>query len=331
MRSHVEEHEPGDILDLLAGEAKSLHARTGHPGPDDLVVVERDAARRELPGGRLADVVEQRGEPEVEGRRDLLDNGDRVSQHVLVVMQRVLLEGQRRQFRQEMVGQSGLDQFPQRPGNVGPHHQLGELLSNALRRNDLEALAHPPHRRPGLGLYGEAERGDEPVEAQHPKRVVTEGDLGIHRRAQQARPQIAETSVGIDDVRAVGGLERDLDRHRIDREVAARQILSDLIGERDPRLPAVVGVHLGAESRDLVNGAAANGGHSSELLARQVEVVGPFRDDLLDGFRPGVRGEVEVRVIPTHQCVTHRPHRRGRGGDRLRQTAWRGAPASSLR
>ena len=74
-------------------------------------------------GLRLADVVEQRGEPsalELLGREalatialDVLDDRDRVGQDVLVAVDRILLEPHRRQLGQELVGQSRVDDEPQ--------------------------------------------------------------------------------------------------------------------------------------------------------------------------------------------------------------------------
>ena len=53
----------------------------------------------EGPGPRLADVVEERGEAEQPVRRGLVDHRQGVGEHVLVPVDRVLLEGERRAAR----------------------------------------------------------------------------------------------------------------------------------------------------------------------------------------------------------------------------------------
>ena len=67
--------------------AIARHARAHH-----LVVMEGDATRRKPARARLADVVEQRGEPHLELGLGLLHHRDGVREHVLVTMDGILLE-----------------------------------------------------------------------------------------------------------------------------------------------------------------------------------------------------------------------------------------------
>ena len=61
-------------------------------GADDLVVVERHAVRPDRSGLRLGHVVEQRRQPHEQLRRGLAHHRDGVGQHVLVPVDRVLLQ-----------------------------------------------------------------------------------------------------------------------------------------------------------------------------------------------------------------------------------------------
>ena len=86
--------------------------------------------------------------------------------------------------------------------------------------------------------------------AQHPQRVVAEADLRRQRGAQHAVDQVDRAAERIDERRAASAGQ--LERHRVDREVAPRQVGLDAVGERDIGLARVVVVHLGAVGGDLV-------------------------------------------------------------------------------
>ena len=77
-------------------------------------------------------------------RSDVLDDGDRVGEHVLVAVDRVLLEPQRRQLGQELLGEPGVDEEPQPGRRVVDDDQLVELVADALGRHDLQPVAHAP-------------------------------------------------------------------------------------------------------------------------------------------------------------------------------------------
>ena len=181
------------------GIAQRLHPLARHPRPDRVVMVEgRALARLVAARARLADVVEQRRQahaPEVERRSvrwllvrrpHVLDDRDRVRQHVLVTMDRVVLEPHRRQLRQEVLGEAGLVDEEQAGRRMVEREQLVELVADALAGHDLE-----PSREPCRGLHQLVGRlqvvaGDEARRAQHPQRIVAEADL--RRRAACAAP-----------------------------------------------------------------------------------------------------------------------------------------------
>ena len=126
----------------------------------------------------------------VSGRPDVLDHRDRVAQHVLVAVDRVVLESERRQLGQEVLGETGVDAEPQPGGRVVERHQLVELVADPLGGHDREPIAPVDDRVDELGHRLEVEAGDEPGGPQHPQRVVVEADLGRKRRAQHALGQV---------------------------------------------------------------------------------------------------------------------------------------------
>ena len=157
--------ELGDGVDVGGRVAQRLHPLARHPRADDVVVVERRAlARLVATRARLADVVEQRGQAgdaEVEGgravgdgrRADVLDDGDRVAEHVLVAVDRVVLEAQRRQLGQELLGQPGVD-----AGTTGrlPGRSTTISLSSSSRMRSADTIAS----RCGAGGDGGDQPGD---------------------------------------------------------------------------------------------------------------------------------------------------------------------------
>ena len=143
------------------------------------MVVERRAfARLVATRARLADIVEQGGEPgdtEVVGRRavgdgwwaDLLDHRDRVAEHVLVTVDRVVLEPQGRQLGEELLGQTGVHAEPQTGGRMFHHDQLVQLVADPLRGDDLQPGGAGRNGRCQAALRLEAEAGHEAGGAQH--------------------------------------------------------------------------------------------------------------------------------------------------------------------
>ena len=142
---------------------------------------------------RLADVVEQRREaraPEVERRAsrvraDVLDDGEGVGQHVLVAMDRVLLQPHRRQLGQELVGEAGVD-----AGTTArrPDGRRSISLSSSSRIRSADTISSRSciavDRVDELGFGLQLVAGDEAGGPQHPQRVVAEAHLGRERRAQ---------------------------------------------------------------------------------------------------------------------------------------------------
>ena len=84
--------EPSDVVDEFVGVSECNETLAGHARAHHFVVPERHAAVFERTGARLADVVEQRAEPDAQAWRGLRDHRDGVREDVLVPVNRVLFE-----------------------------------------------------------------------------------------------------------------------------------------------------------------------------------------------------------------------------------------------
>ena len=93
--AQVQVHELHDVVDDVVRVLQRPQPLLGHARADHLVVVEAHAAVGERPGLRLADVVEQRGEAHDQLGPRVAHDRDRVREHVLVRVDRVLLEPHR--------------------------------------------------------------------------------------------------------------------------------------------------------------------------------------------------------------------------------------------
>ena len=128
--------------------------------------------------------------------------------------------------------------------------QLRELVADPFGADDLPAGRASPRSRA---------RSPDPVRSPSvaTKRAARSmrngssvndisGESGVRRRraTRSARPVVR-----VDELGPVLRIERD--RHRVDREVAPREIGLDVVGERHLRLAALGPVHVGAERRDL--------------------------------------------------------------------------------
>jgi hypothetical protein len=178
----VQRHQLGDGLDVVVRVPQRLQPLAGHPRAHRVVVVERGAlAGLEPPGAGLADVVEQRGQPgdaEVErrvvqvrrrfGSAHVLDDREGVGEHVLVTVDRIVLESHRGQLGQELLGEAGVDEEPQAGGGVVDRDELVELVADAFGRHDLEPRCQLAHGGDEAVLGLHLVRRDEACGTQHP-------------------------------------------------------------------------------------------------------------------------------------------------------------------
>ncbi len=149
----------GDVLGNVVRQPQLLQPAAGQLRPDDVVVMERHPpVRQELPGLGLADVMQQRGQPQPQVRLELvplfqgdglIEHGQRVPVNVLVPVVLVDFQPQPRHLGQEHIGNAGPDQQVDASrwaaGTPG-QEQLLELDRLPLGRHDLQPRREPGHR-----------------------------------------------------------------------------------------------------------------------------------------------------------------------------------------
>ena len=157
-----------------------------------------------------------------------------------------------------------------------------------------------------LGHRLEPEAGDEARRPQHAQRVVGERDVGRERRAQPALREVDRAVERVDEQR-VGQAQR----HRVDREVAAREIGLDVVAEHDLGLAALGVVHVGAERRDLALDAVDDRADRPEARADEHDAVADRPQQRLDRVRAGRRSRGRTRAWRTlapEERVAHASH-----------------------
>ena len=101
------------------------------------------------------------------------------------------------------------------------HQELRELDGDTLLRDVLEVRRKLPYGLPGRRIDVEAELGRETEGAEHAKGILLEALLRLADGADDTTTEVLETTEVIHDAAPV------IDRHRVDREVAAREILME--------------------------------------------------------------------------------------------------------
>ena len=134
----------------------------------------------------------------------------------------------------------------ERPVDAAGLDDALHLLTDPLG-GDLGKFGGTRHkRRLGRRLDRIAEAAGEADRAQHAQGILTEALLGLPNCPDHADPQVVPTAIGVEQ--AAFGVEG----HRVDREVAPREVLTDVGHKVDLIGMAEVAVGaLGAISRDL--------------------------------------------------------------------------------
>ena len=180
------------------------------------MVVERNPVGTEGARPGLTDVVEESRQSDDLVEADLVDNRDRVGEDVLVPVHRVLLQRERRQLGQELLGQACAHEEPQAFARALDDEELVELVADPLGGHDREPRPHHldgPHE---LGVGHEAVTRHEARRSQHAQRVVAERLLGGQGRAQTASGKVGGAVERVDQAGLGNG-----ERHGVDREIAA--------------------------------------------------------------------------------------------------------------
>ena len=311
----MQRDQGGDGLDRRLVEVEGLHALARHLRAHDLVVVEgHGAVLFEAAGRRLADVVHEGREAQDEvggGNRAvraglqvhrLLDDGEGVLVDVLVAL--VLVHGgdEGGDLGQDDVGDARVDHQFDAATRIGRDDEALELGADALGRDDFEARGHGFHRVHDVHVDVEAQLGAKAGRAHDAQRIVVEGLLGGHGGAQVAVREVREAAAGVDE-----GHLRQAHRHRVDREVATRQVALERVAESHLGLARTDLVLVGAVGRHLDDQVAAAPSDRAELLADVPGRVAPRRQELLGAL--GARGGRHVEVVRSHaqERVAHGP------------------------
>ena len=157
-----------------------------------------------------------------------------------------------------------------------------------------------PDRGQRRRLHAEPERRRQPDGPDHPEGVLLEPRRRLADRAQDAGGDVGAAAVRVDERRGIA--RSGAPGHRVDREVAARQVDLDRVAELDPvRSPEVGVVVVGPEGRDLEGLAVAADRDGPE----PVLVDGPG-EQLDEPLRTGVGGQVPVGRPAFEQDVAQR-------------------------
>ena len=165
-----------------------------------------------------------------------------------------------------------------------------------LRGHRHDGLPHP------LG-HAEFELGHEPRGAQHPQRVVAEGDRRLGGGVQNALADCGQPAERVEELpRTLGG---DPDRHRVGGEIAAHQVVFEPVPEAHRGVARHLVVAVGPERGDLQAPACLAGPDGAEVDPGVPQGISPRPEDLLDRRGPGVGGEVQVGGQPSEHRVAH--------------------------
>jgi len=316
MEPQVQRDELGGIPHHVVREAQRGQPALGHRGADDLVQVERDpAAGQPRPGLGLADVVQQRGQPDPQVALQPVTRLqlDRLPEHrqavlvdILMPVVLVRLHPEAGHLGQHLLGDVGLHQDVDAQRRVVREHQLLELAGDPLGGDDLQPGRLLGHGRPYVRGDREPELGREPGRAQDPERIVAERVLRPSRGPQHPLAERVQAAERIDEL-VVG----QPGRHRVDREIAPAQVLHE--GPPVPHVGLARGglVLLAAVGSDLEGDAALAQADGAEGDPDGPHVIGPPADQIHDLLRRGVGGQVEIGGPLAEEHVPDRPADQG--------------------
>jgi hypothetical protein len=198
-------------------------------------------------GGRLADVVDERREPDDRMGDRRVDRSQRVVPEVLAGDLVLGHAGLARELRQDRVEQPGRGHQPQPDRRPLRREDPIELHGDPLPGEVGGERGARGDRRERRGLDLEAERRGEPDGPEHPQRVLLEPGTRIADRAQRPGGGIGEPAERVDEARGLA--RRGAPGHRVDGEVATREVGVERRPELDPMRPAMVGVIVIAAER----------------------------------------------------------------------------------
>ena len=214
------------------------------------------------------------------------------------------------------------------PQVAQPHHrrhgralveQLDELLPQARRRQSRDQRAVNGCASKRLGVFGhpKAEPALVAHRAEDARRVVDE--RLVVEDADDSLVEVGLSAVGIDELAVPGRLQRE--GHRVDREVAAKEILLDA-GPLDRRQSGRRGIHLPARGdRVDVLALAVVDDRRPELSVGVTPPAELARESASELDRVALDGNVDVEVRAAEQDVAHGAPNEVDAVVRLRYTA----------
>ncbi|MBI3970509.1 MAG: tetratricopeptide repeat protein [Chloroflexi bacterium] len=246
VHAQVHAHQLGDALDHAVVEVQPAQDPPGDALADLVVTEEVHLAVVSRLGCGLADVMQQRRPPQHEVGRNVVDDAHRVLEDVFV-MERALADStHRQQFGNGVRHQSEVGRQPQADRGLGNEQDLVELFGDALAADALEVGRS---RLDGLArarVDREPKLGDKPHGAQQAERVLAEALGRVSDGTDYAALEVFSAAVRV--VQLAG---EHVDRHHVDREVSARQVLLERCAELDRRLARPVDVLLRPKRSDL--------------------------------------------------------------------------------
>jgi hypothetical protein len=198
--------------------------------------------------------------------------------------------------------QAFLAQLLQAGQRMAAHQQLQHFVEHARGRHVVDQRRHHADRRAAGRLDGELELGREAHHAQHAHRVFAVARFGFADDAQLLGADVGDAAVVVQH-RLAGRIVV----HGVDGEVAAGGVFV-LLAE------GVVAQHAAMFilGRGFGRGATEGGDFDQFLTEHDMHDLEAAADDegaaeqLLDLFRRGVGGDVEVLGLDAQQQVAHR-------------------------
>ena len=254
------------------------------------------------------------------------DDRDRVREHVLVPVDRILLELHRVELGQELVGEAGPCEEPEARLRIGCDEQLAELVADpfrARRSRGVRGAAAIASTISGSGSSSSDD--DEPRRAQHAQRIVEERHLDRERACatggprDRPRPPNGSTNSSCGSASAMALTVKS--RRERSVSMSSPKTTSGL------RLSGQVDV--GAERRDLEAQPVALRADGAEAPALEPQVLGPAVEHAPRWRRGARRWRGRCRCLRGRDRRPRRAATRRRGRAIARHRSKRAASCSS--
>ena len=217
------------------------------------------------------------------------------------------LQLQRRNLREHDVGKTRFDQLLDAGARAVGQHELDQLVAHALGGYDVDAIGHVGDSLGGVRSDAEPQLRDETHGTHHAQRIVVEGLPRVDRRAQHAFGEIVRPAERIDEFE-VGHAQR----HRVDGEIAARQVALQRVAVVHLGLARIGIIRVGPVCGDLhlhlgAVGAPAHGPERAELAAHIPEpVMAPPLEDRFELVGTRRCAEIQIVRFSVQQQIAHR-------------------------